>query len=157
MNDKAKLAAKIGAVAAAMAAGLVMHSEGYVPTVYRDPIGRLAVCYGHDDPTLKPGTRYTRAQCEEMLAADLVKHADALDCFKRPLTDGQKAAMVSWAFNVGTRAVCTSTLVRKANAGAPPLEWCDELHRWVFAGGQRLPGLVIRREAEYEMCVGEQS
>lgn len=129
-----------------------MQFEGYVPRVYADPVNRLAACYGHDDPNLKPGTRYTKAQCVEMLEEDLAKHAEALDCFKHPLTDGQKAAVISFAFNVGVKAVCTSTLVRKANAGAQPGEWCDELHRWVFAGGHKLPGLINRREAEYEMC-----
>jgi lysozyme len=153
MSTKAKLAAKIGVAAAIAATSLVVTYEGYVPWVHRDPIGRLAACYGHDDPKLKPGTSYTKAQCVALLEEDLAKHAEALDCFKHPLTDGQKAAMVSFAFNVGVKAVCTSTLVRKANAGAEPAEWCDELNRWVFAGGQKLLGLVKRRDAEYEMCV----
>lgn len=153
MSPKAKLAAKIGAVAAAAATSLVVTYEGYVPRVHRDPIGRLAACYGHDDQSLKPGTRYTKAQCLEMLEEDLAKHAEVVNCFKHPMTDGQKAAMVSFAFNVGVKAVCTSTLVRKANAGAEPMEWCDELHRWVFAGGKKLLGLVNRREAEYGMCI----
>lgn len=147
----AKLVAKIGAVAAASAISLVAYFEGYVPTVYRDPIGRLAVCYGHDDQTLKLGTTYTRDQCETMLADDLAKHAEALNCVKKPMTDGQKAAFVSFSYNVGVSAFCGSTLVRKANAGDMPGA-CAELSRWVMAGGKTLPGLVNRRAAERALC-----
>lgn len=146
-----RLIAKIGAVAAASAVSLVAYFEGYVPTVYRDPIGRLAVCYGHDDQTLKPGTTYTRAQCGTMLADDLAKHAEALNCVKKPMTDGQKAAFVSFSYNVGVSAFCGSTLVRKANAG-DMAGACAELSRWVMAGGKKLPGLVNRRAAERELC-----
>ena len=151
MSVKTKLIAKIGAVAAASAVSLVAYFEGYVPTVYRDPIGRLAVCYGHDDPALKPGTTYTRAQCETMLSDDLAKHAEALNCVKTPMTDGQKAAFVSFAYNVGVQGFCGSTLVRKANAG-DMAGACAELSRWVMAGGKKLPGLVNRRAAERELC-----
>lgn len=151
MSAKTKLIAKIGAVAAASAVSLVAYFEGYVPRVYVDPVGRLASCYGHDDQTLKPGTTYTRAQCETMLADDLAKHAEALNCVKAPMTDGQKAAFVSFSYNVGVSAFCGSTLVRKANAG-DMLGACAELSRWVMAGGKKLPGLVNRRAAERELC-----
>ena len=97
------------------------------------------------------GQTFTRQQCEDMLFSDLEKHAAALDCVKRPLTDGQKAAFLSFAFNVGNGAFCKSTLVRKANAGDMPGA-CAELSHWVYAGGKQLPGLVKRRTAEREMC-----
>lgn len=149
--SRAKLVAKIGAGATALAVPLVMLYEGYVPWVHRDPIGRLAACYGHDDQTMTPGKRFTAAECQAMLDQDLLKHAQALDCIKHPLTDGQKAAFVSFAFNVGNRAFCDSTLARKANAGDMPGA-CAELSRWTRAGGRELPGLVKRRAAERELC-----
>ena len=152
MTPRQKLALKIGAGAAALAVPLVMQWEGYVPWVHRDPIGRLAVCYGHDDQTLTPGKRYTAQQCQDMLAEDLAAHAQALDCIKVPLTDGQKAAFVSFAFNVGNQAFCRSTLARKANQG-DMRGACAELSRWTLAGGKKLPGLVRRRAAEQAMCL----
>ena len=151
MTPRQKLAMKIGAGAAALAVPLVMQWEGYVPWVHRDPIGRLAVCYGHDDQTLTPGKRYSAQQCQDMLAEDLIKHAQALDCIKAPLTDGQKAAFVSFAYNVGARQFCGSTLARRVNAGELPGA-CSELSKWVFAGGKQLPGLVKRRAAERALC-----
>jgi lysozyme len=157
MNNRAKLTAAIGAGAAALLVPAVMFFEGYRPLVYADPIGRLAVCYGHDDQSLTPGAAYSKSECDEILAADLVKHAQALDCIAPPareqLTDGQKAAFVSFAFNVGVGAFCASTLARKASAGDLPGA-CAELSKWTFAGGKQLPGLIKRRAQERAMCEG---
>lgn len=153
MNDRDKLIAKIGAGAVAVAVPFVMMSEGAVQQSYRDPIGIITACVGHTGPELRMGQRYTRQQCEDMLYGDLLKHADALDCIRRPLTDGQKAAFLSFAFNVGTSAFCESRLVRKANAG-DMAGACAELSRWTRAGGRELPGLVKRRAAERELCEG---
>ena len=149
--SRAKLAAKIGAGATALAVPLVMLYEGTVLQSYRDPIGIITACVGHTGPELRMGQRYTRQQCEDMLYGDLLKHAAALDCIKQPMTDGQKAAFVSFAFNVGNKAFCDSTLARKANAGDMPGA-CAELSRWTRAGGRELPGLVKRRAAERELC-----
>ena len=149
--SRAKLAAKIGAGATALAVPLVMLYEGTVLQSYRDPIGIITACVGHTGPELRMGQRYTRQQCEDMLYGDLLKHAQALDCIKQPMTDGQKAAFVSFAFNVGNKAFCGSTLARKANAGDMPGA-CAELSRWTRAGGSELPGLVKRRAAERELC-----
>jgi len=149
--SRAKLVAKIGAGATALAVPLVMLYEGTVLQSYRDPIGIITACVGHTGPELRMGQRYTRQQCEDMLYGDLLKHAQALDCIKQPMTDGQKAAFLSFAFNVGNRAFCDSTLARKANAG-DMAGACAELSRWTRAGGRELPGLVKRRAAERELC-----
>ena len=149
--SRAKLVAKIGAGATALAVPLVMLYEGTVLQSYRDPIGIVTACVGHTGPELRMGQRYTRQQCEDMLYGDLLKHAQALDCIKQPMTDGQKAAFLSFAFNVGNKAFCDSTLARKANAG-DMAGACAELSRWTRAGGRELPGLVKRRAAERELC-----
>ena len=151
MNWKEKLIATIGAGAMALAVPLVAKYEGTVLRSYRDPVGIITACTGHTGPELKIGQTYTRQQCEEMLHKDLVKHADALSCVRQPLTDGQRAAFVSFAFNVGEGAFCGSTLVRKANAGDIDGA-CAELSRWTFAGGKQLPGLIKRRAAERQLC-----
>lgn len=147
-----KLDKKIGASAAALAVALVTAWEGYKPMAYADPIGRMAICWGHDDPGLIRGTVYTRERCEALLADDLSRHADALRCIKAPLTDGAKAAFVSFAYNVGQGAFCSSTLVKLANAG-DLAGACQQLDRWVFAGGKRLQGLANRRADEKRVCL----
>ena len=149
--SRAKLAAKIGAGATALAVPLVMLYEGTVLQSYRDPINKITACVGHTGPELRMGQTFTKEQCETMLYGDLLKHADALNCIKTPLADNQKAAFLSFAFNVGNGAFCKSTLARKANAG-DLMGACAELSRWVMAGGRELPGLVKRRAAERQLC-----
>lgn len=151
MNWKEKLIATIGAGAVALAVPLVAKYEGTVLRSYRDPIGIVTACTGHTGPELRDGQSFTRQQCEEILYKDLTKHADALACVRQPLTDGQRAAFVSFAFNVGESAFCRSTLVRKANAGDIDGA-CAELSRWTYAGGKQLPGLIKRRAAERQLC-----
>ncbi|MPT05742.1 MULTISPECIES: lysozyme [Delftia] len=151
MSNKAKLIAAIGAAAAALVVPVVKFYEGEVRATYKDPVGIVTACVGHTGPELQMGQVFTREQCEDMLYSDLLKHAAALECVKTPMTDGQKAAFLSFAFNVGNRAFCGSTLARKANAG-DMTGACAELSRWTYAGGKQLPGLVNRRAAERQLC-----
>ena len=151
MNDRSKLIAKIGAAAAALAISTVTFYESTVQRTYRDPIGIVTACTGHTGPELQMGQTFTREQCDDMLAKDLLEHAAALDCIKTPMADGQKAAFLSFAFNVGNGAFCGSTLARKANAG-DMRGACAELSRWTLAGGRELAGLVKRRAAERALC-----
>ena len=151
MTPRQKLAARIGAGAVAMVVPVVMLWEGTVLRSYKDPIGIVTACVGHTGPELRMGQTFTRDQCEALLYADLLKHVDALDCIRTPLAEHQRAAFLSFAFNVGNKAFCNSTLVRKANAG-DILGACAELSRWTLAGGRELPGLVKRRAAERQLC-----
>lgn len=151
MSEKSRLIAKIGAAAAALAVSVVAMQEGTVLRTYRDPIGIITACTGHTGPELKMGQTFTHEQCEQMLYGDLLKHVAALDCITAPMEDGQKAAFLSFSFNVGNGAFCSSTLARKANAG-DMRGACAELSRWTLAGGKQLPGLVNRRAAERKLC-----
>ena len=154
MTPRQRLVAKIGASSVALVIPLVVYYEGVVLRTYSDPINKITACTGHTGPELRMGQRYTKEQCETMLYGDLLKHADALDCIKTPLADNQKAAFLSFAFNVGNSAFCRSTLARKANQG-DMRGACAELSRWTLAGGKELPGLVRRRAAERAMCEGK--
>ena len=151
MTPRQRLAAKIGAGAVALVLPVVMLYEGTVLRSYVDPVGIVTACTGHTGPELRMGQTFTKEQCETMLYGDLLKHADALNCIKTPLADNQKAAFLSFAFNVGSSAFCKSTLARKANAG-DLMGACAELSRWVMAGGRELSGLVKRRAAERQLC-----
>jgi lysozyme len=66
---------------------------------------------------------------------------------KVPLQDGQAAALLSFVQNLGPGRLQSSTLLRLLNAGRPDLV-PPEFGKWVMGGGQRLPGLVLRRAAE---------
>jgi hypothetical protein len=45
----------------------------------------------------------------------------------------------------------------QADVGAQPLQRCAELKRWVYAGGNQLPGFVNPREAQYGLASHEAS
>lgn len=65
-------------------------------------------------------------------------------------TDGRKAAMADFAFNLGLTRLRQSTLRKRVLAR----DWDGakiELAKWVRGGGRVLPGLVARRAAEAEL------
>lgn len=124
-------------------------ARGAVPVMaspYLCPAGFWTQGYGHlcrqDSPpiTLEIG--------EEYLRADLaVAEAAVRTLIRLPLAPPQLDALVDWTFNLGISRLRGSTLRAVINRGA--LERVPaELRRWVYGGGQKLPGLVIRREAE---------
>ncbi|USE78818.1 lysozyme [Cupriavidus gilardii] len=142
-------------IAAGIAAAvpLVAAFEGLRQTAYLDPVGIPTACFGATKG-VRLGQVYTREQCDDLLAKDLLEANAGVDsCVHVPLTEGQRIALVSFTYNVGRGAFCGSTLVRKLNArdyvGA-----CNELPRWVYAKGVKLPGLVNRREQERALCLG---
>jgi len=152
---KGRIAIAAAAGVIALAAGIVKPWEGRSLPVYKDIVGVPTVCYGHTGPDVKAGQpARTPAECEALLTGDLaVAYGHVRRCIVGG-TDYQLAAVTSLAFNVGPRAVCGSTLQRKANAG----DWkgaCAEIGRWVYAGGKKVRGLVRRREAERAMCEGK--
>ena len=150
MTPKQRLIAKIGAGAVAAVVPLVVFFEGEIRHGYKDPVGIVTACVGHTE-TAKIGKTYTKLECEYLLYHDLLKHTDALDCIKVPLNENQKAALLSFSFNVGNDAFCKSTLVKRANKG-DLMAACAQLSRWTHAGGKELPGLVKRRAAERALC-----
>ncbi|ALD90784.1 Lysozyme [Cupriavidus gilardii CR3] len=103
---------------------------------------------------MRLGQVYTREQCDDLLAKDLLEaNAGVNSCVRVPLSEGQRIALVSFAYNVGRGQFCRSTLVRKLNAG-DYVGACNELPRWIYAKGVKLPGLVNRREQERALCLG---
>jgi len=90
----------------------------------------------------------TLDQAEQLLISDLLDTArDVSLLVTVPLSDNQFGALVSFAFNLGTTNLRTSTLLLKLNQSDYPGA-SDEFARWVKASGKVLPGLVRRRQAE---------
>lgn len=59
---------------------------------------------------------------------------------------------VSLTFNVGCGTVSKSTMFKYLRANQYERA-CNEFPKWVYAGGKKLPGLVIRREKEKALCL----
>lgn len=127
---------------------LIKQWEGCRLTAYKDAVGVWTIGYGSTGPHVRPGMTITQEEASNLLIADLDRFERAVErMVKVTLSDGQFAALVSFAFNVGEGALAASTLLKKLNAGdydAVP----KELMKWVNAGGKKLPGLVNRRAAE---------
>jgi GH24 family phage-related lysozyme (muramidase) len=133
--------------------------EGLELRAYQDSVGVWTIGYGHTSmagpPEVYPGMTISEAEAEQILRTDLgVFERGVQGAITTQTTSDQFSAMVSFAFNVGVSAYRDSTLLRKHNArdfaGA-----ADEFLRWVFAGGQKLPGLERRRNAERALYLSQ--
>lgn len=141
----------ISAVAIA-AAAFIQPWEGRELRAYRDIVGVLTICDG-DTENVRPGQVATPAECDQRLWKRVQEFEAGVDaCLTRPVPQSVKVSLVELAYNVGTRPVCTSTMMRLANA-AQYQQACEQLLRWVNAGGKRVQGLVNRRTASREQCL----
>lgn len=143
-----------GGVLAATSA-VVANYEGFVPQAYKDVVGVTTACYGHTGQDIEHGKTYTKAECLKWLTEDLYEAATAVERCTRgaALTNNQKAASISLAYNIGNTAFCNSTLSRKIREGKPKEEFCPEFKKWVYANGIKWSGLVKRRNSEYMICM----
>ncbi|EWG65839.1 Lysozyme RrrD [Enterobacter sp. DC4] len=141
---------------------LIKQFEGLRLSSYRDSAGVWTIGYGH--------TADARAgQTISELTALTLLQADVMECEERlraivevPLTQGQFDALVSFLFNVGPgkpgvksglqylKSGSPSTLLALLNAGRYQ-EAAAQFPLWVYAGSQRLPGLVRRRTEEQRL------
>lgn len=141
---------------AVIAASIAIPFEGLYTHAYHDKLahGLPTVCYGmtSSDRPVKMGDVYTPEQCRAFLEEDLVKYHDQIfPCVKVKLSDHEWGALTDAAYNVGSRAICRSTAVRRFNAG-DHASACAALARFNIANGQVVKGLVRRRSAEIDAC-----
>jgi len=135
-----------------LATSVITVFEGTRTEAYLDPVGIPTICTGHTEG-VRMGQTATLAQCEGMTKADVeAAMASVLALTRVPLNEHELAAYTSLVYNIGHGAFARSTLLKKLNANDRPGA-CKELHRWVYAKGQKLPGLVKRRDAEYRLCM----
>lgn len=132
--------------------GVVGAFEGVRLLAYRDAVGIPTVCYGHTED-VQMGDRYTLAECKALLKTDLEIYAAGIEqCVTARLPDRRYVALVSFAYNVGVRAACGSSVVRLINVGRTR-DGCDALLLWDKAAGIRFPGLTKRRQRERALCL----
>lgn len=98
-------------IAAAMLGG--NHGlEGRRHEPYRDVAGVLTVCDGHTGKDILPGKHYTDAECDALLNKDLALVAARIDpLIKASIPNSERAALYSFAYNVGIR-VCITRIIR---------------------------------------------
>lgn len=146
-------------LAAATAAALARRFEGLYLSPYLCPAGVPSIGYGATfyidgrrvqltDPPI------SRETAERLLLWMVTnKFLPAVLRLCPGVTDPNRlAALIDFAFNLGTGALSASTLRKRVNAG----RWEDvptELRKWVHAGGRVLRGLVLRCEARVTLVV----
>jgi lysozyme len=165
--SKAKTTATVGGAGAiACCVAFLPNWEGTDHVAKRDAIGTghpITYCHGQTDEfgKVKVGTRFTDAQCDDMLAQSLPKYLAPLQkCVKVPLPDKSMAALLDAAYNAGPAAVCKSSMVRLMNAG-DIRGGCNAFQGWyVRSDGQVRKGLVARRsgigdgrKSERDLCL----
>lgn len=136
--------------------------EGYRAAAYNDGVGVQTVGYGTtryaSGQVVRAGDRITPERALIELGANVEKfEVEMRQCIGDiPLAQHEWDAFVSLAYNIGTGAFCRSSVVRNLHKQPPDYAAaCAAIKLYNKAGGKILRGLVIRREAEYKLCIGE--
>jgi lysozyme len=129
---------------------LAMQFEGYREKPYYCPAGILTAGYGH---AFKPGEEIRPLPADEA-RHELVNDLSAAERSAFRLcpallieAETRQGAIIDFTFNLGGGRLQFSTLRRRINQRNWP-EASRELKRWIYGGGRKLLGLVLRREAE---------
>lgn len=144
------------------ALSLIKQFEGCKLTAYPDPgTGGKPWTIGWgstSDSAGKPiaqGATWTQQQADQRLAEHVAEFARGVDkaLDGAPATAMQKAALTSFAYNVGLGNLGSSTLLKKHRAGDYDGA-AGQFGLWNKAAGKVLNGLTRRREAEARMYKG---
>ncbi len=134
--------------------------EGLRTTVYKDVAGLETIGYGHlitkaekESGGFKQGI--TQKQAEHLFDDDLELVRINLnrlitDAGHTNVTQGQFDALASFAFNLGIGRLKESTLWQ-CFKDCRYQDAANEFLKWVYAGKNKIPGLVTRRRAEREL------
>lgn len=126
--------------------------EGCRTNAYQCSAGVWTIGYGHTKGVTK-GMMISHTQADKLFLQDVKEFEDVVDeLVTVPLNQNQFDALVSFVFNVGKTAFKDSTLLRLLNTGNYKAA-SSQFNKWVYAGGVVIPGLVARREAEYQLFI----
>lgn len=141
---------------------LLAEWEGIMLEPYKDAAGLETIGIGHlitkeektqgfiriNEAEVNYKRGLTKAQAYELLEQDLKRFENVVnEEVQVPLRQNQFDALVSFSFNVGTRAFSSSTLIKLLNEGKYE-EVPTQLRRWNKSGGKVIQGLVNRRKKE---------
>lgn len=147
-----KIGTKIAGGVLAAAISLVATFEGRSLVAYLDPVSIPTICEGYTHG-VRMGDVATPEKCDQLTRQEVLKALAVVDkSVSKPLPDGPRVALASFVYNVGPGAYEGSTLLRMLRTG-DIRGACNQLSRWVYAGGKKLRGLERRREAERQICL----
>jgi lysozyme len=128
--------------------------EGWAPVAYMPtPDDVPTIGFGTTEG-VKMGDTITPPKALVRALSDVQKYEGAIkQCVKVPLHQYEYDAYVSFAYNIGSGAFCSSTLVKVLNEGRYA-DACAQISRWDKQAGKVLTGLVNRRKHERAICEG---
>ena len=136
---------------------LIRRFEGFRAKPYICPAGVPTIGYGstaYSDGTKVKITDSSISvdEGEEMMQNDAEKFAIAAGKLSPILwfENDKHQAIADFCYNLGTTRYKSSTLRKRIDAQ----DWDGakrELRKWVYGGGKKLPGLVIRRNVECDL------
>jgi lysozyme len=129
---------------------LIRVFEGLRLHAYQCPAGVWTIGYGSTGHGIGPGLVWTQEQAEARMLQDAQAYWAAAKALCPRLGGRKLAAVADFAYNLGTTRLAGSTLRRDINAGRAARA-AEQFEKWVFAGGRRLPGLILRRHAEAQL------
>lgn len=145
---------------------LIQHFESCRLKTYLCSAGKLTIGWGHTGADVKAGMVITQARADELFRIDVGRFVkDVNFLVKKPITQKQFDALVSFAFNIGSdidddkiaEGLGDSTLLRHVNNG-DFAKAADEFLKWDKARVKgkltRLAGLTKRRVAERALFTG---
>ena len=139
------------------ALNLIKKFEGLELTSYPDTGGIWTIGYGNTinkdtGQAIKQGDKIDLATAERWLKQDIAEREKYIKpLIKVPITENQKAAIISLAYNIGTGAFAKSTLLRLLNQGADKKLVADQFLKWNKVKGFEVKGLTNRRKLEKDL------
>jgi lysozyme len=147
-----------------------MPSRNGVAYPYLDPIGIWTIGWGHaiasEGRFLRGSADLSKAkalypdgitleQAGTLLDGDLIHTgSEVLALVTVSLNDNQYGALTSFTFNLGSRNLQSSTLLKALNSGDYQGA-ANQFTRWCYANGKVLPGLLERRNAERQLFLAQ--
>jgi lysozyme len=138
---------------------LIKRFEGYKSKPYLDSGGIPTIGYGNtyypdgkkvrlNDPSINESTA-------DILLIDMVRKFESVveSSITSRINQNQFDALVSFSYNIGGSNFRKSTLLRKVNINPNDKTIKDEFQRWNKSNGKVLPGLIRRRDAEWNLFI----
>jgi len=115
-------------------------------------IGYGNTFYENNKKVLMSDPPITKQRAEELLQLNADRFArKVMNLVKKPITQNQLNALTSFAYNVGSGALASSTLLKKVNVNPNDITIRNEFLRWNKANGVALKGLTNRRIKEADL------
>jgi len=139
------------------ALNIIKKFEGLELTSYPDTGGIWTIGFGSTinkdtGQAIKQGDKIDIATAERWLKQDVAEREKKIKALiKVPVTSNMMAAMTSLAYNIGTGAFASSTLLRLLNSGADKKLVADQFLRWNKVQAKEVKGLTNRRKLEREL------